>query len=220
MFAQGAFFTNSDFNSILVSTRFGPLYFQEGDDRIGIRGLAEARWLGGELDFEAYGGEAFVQRSIATRWVGFGRLTVRAVDDSFDSQDGLTYSVDGVLSRFGQSGRFERLFATVFRADLDASIQSFWFGSIGFGVFRETLFGLGVLVEPSVSVQRFNGTDAIAGTARQDWRYGALTRVVKRNWRLFGTSPFVSLSVQRQESNIDMFDTTRTTVNAGLTRTF
>lgn len=220
IFTQGALFTNGDFNSIFVSTRFGPLILQDGDDRIGVRGLAEARWLGGEIDFEAYGGEAFVQRSIGERWVGFGRLSIRTVDDSFDSQDGETYGLDGVLTRFGPSGRFERVFGTIFRAELDAANQSFWFGSAGFGVFRETIFGLGVLIEPSASFQRFNGVDSVAGIARQDWRYGARMRVVKRDWRIFGTSPFVSLSLQRQESNIDTFDTTRTTVNAGFTRTF
>ncbi len=220
IFTQGAFFTNGDFNSIFVSTRFGPLLLQNGDDQIGVRGIAEARWLGNELDFEAYGGEAFIQRSIGQRLVGFGRLTVRTVDDSFDSQDGETYSLNGVLTRFGPSGRFERVFTTVFRAELDAANQSFWFGSAGFGVFRETIFGLGILIEPSVSIQRFNGIDSVGGIARQDWRYGARGRLVKRDWRIFGTSPFVSLSVQRQESNINTFDTTRTTVNAGLTRTF
>jgi len=211
---------DSDFNAIFVSSRVGPLLLQKGDDQLGVRALVEARWLGGELDFEAYGGEAFIQRSIGKRWVGFGRLTVRTVDDSFDSQDGETYGLDGVLTRFGTEGRFERVFATGFRADLEASNQSFWFGSVGFGVFRETVFGLGFLVEPSVSFQRFNGIDPQGGEARTDWRYGARIRGVKRDWRLFGTSPFLSVSVQRQESSIDVFDTTRTTVNAGLTRTF
>lgn len=220
LFVQSAVFTNGDFNSVFVSSRFGPLLLQNGDDRTGVRGIAEARWLGGERDFEAYGGEVFLQRSVGSRLVGFARLTVRAVDDSFDSQDGETYAVDGVLTRFGPRGRFERLFGTVFRADLASGNQSFWFGQAGFGVFRETIFGLGVLVEPSVSFQRFNGLDVGAGITRADWRFGALGRVVKRDWRLFGTSPFVSLAVQRQESNIESFDTTRTTVNAGLTRTF
>lgn len=220
VFAQAALFTDSDFNAFFVSSRFGPLLLQNGDDQVGVRGLAEGRWLGGDLDFEAYGAEAFFQRSIGTRWVGFGRLTVRSVDDSFDSQDGETYGVDGVLTRFGPEGRFERVFATAFRADLESSNQSFWFGRFGFGVFRETIFGLGLLVEPSASYQRFNGIDLLGGEARADWRYGARVRGVKRDWRFFGTSPFVSVSVQRQESNIDAFDTTRTTVNAGLTRTF
>ncbi len=220
VFSQGSVFTDSDFNAFFVTGRFGPLFLQSGDNRIGVRALAEGRWLGGDLDFEAYGGEAFFQRSIGTRFVGFGRVIVRAVDDSFDSQDGETYGLDGTVTRFGRQGRFERVFASAFRADFAASNQSFWFGRAGFGVFRETGFGLGVLVEPAISYQRFNGIDPIGQVAREDWRYGANLRIVKRDWRLFGISPFVALGVQRQESNVDVFDTTRTTVNAGLTRTF
>lgn len=220
VFARSSIFIRSNFNTVFLAGRFGPLLLQDGDDRIGVRGILESRWLGGEKEFDAYGAEAFVQRSLTDRLVGFGRLTARSVDDRFNSRDGETYAVDGVLTRFGAGGRFERVFGLVFRADLESSNQSFWFLRAGFGVFRETAYGLGILVEPSVSYQAFNGIDARAGFARTDWRYGGTVRVVKRDWRLFGTSPFVSLGVEQQASNIDAFDTTRTTVNAGLTRTF
>ena len=220
VFNRTALFTDSDFNEVFVTVLTGPLFLQTGEDLIGVRALVEGRWLGGERDFTAYGAQAFLQRRLSDRLTGFGRLTVRTVDDSFDSQDGETYGLDGVLTRFGDEGRFERVFGQVFRADLEASNQSFWFASFGAGAFRETVFGLGVLVEPSVSFQSFNGVDPIELEQREDWRYGALIRTVKRDWRIFGTSPFVSVRVQRLDSSLDTFDTTEATVTAGLTRTF
>lgn len=220
VFSTATIFTNPDFNAYFLAVRSGPLFLQSGDDRIGLRALSEVRWLGQERDFLAAGAEAFVQRSLTDRLVGFGRLTFRGVDDSFDGQDGITYAADGTVTRFGRDGRFERVFGLVFRADLEADNQSFWFGRVGFGVFREAGFGLGILVEPSISFQSFEGIDSTGGIRRQDWRYGGRLRAVKRDWRLFGTSPFVSLTVQRLESNIDAFDATQTTVNAGFTRTF
>lgn len=219
-FGTATVFTDPDFNAYFIAARTGPLLLQRGDDRIGVRALTEFRWLGQERDFFAVGAEAFAQRSLTDRLVGFGRVTLRQVDDSLDGQDGQTYSADGSLTRFGTDGKFERVFGAIFRADLEADNQSFWFGRVGFGVFREIGFGLGVLVEPSVSFQSFEGIDATGGIRRQDWRYGSRVRAVKRDWRLFGTSPFVSLTVLRLESNIDVFDATQTSVNAGFTRTF
>ncbi|MEL7481010.1 MAG: hypothetical protein AAGJ29_05580 [Pseudomonadota bacterium] len=220
VFNRTQLFTDGDFNEVFVTVLAGPLLLQEGENLIGLRALAEQRWLGGEEDFFAWGGQLFSQRRLSDRLVAFGRLTVRDVDDSFDSQDGLTYGLDGTLSRFGDEGRFERLFATVFRADLEASTQSFWFASVAAGAFREVGFGLGIFVEPRISWQRFNGLDSEDGIARSDWRFGGRIRTVKRDWRIFGTSPFVSLDVDYLDSNADRFDTIETTVQAGLTRTF
>lgn len=213
-------FTDRDFNEVFLTVLAGPLLLQDGENLIGLRALAEQRWLGGKEDFFAWGGQAFVQRRINDRLVAFGRATVRDVDDIFDGQDGQTYGIDGTVSRFGAEGRFERVFATAFRADLGISSQSFWFASAGAGAYRETLFGLGIFVEPRVAWQRFNGLDATDLRAREDWRFGTLVRTVKRDWRLFGTSPFIALDIEYLASSIDRFDTTETTIQAGLTRTF
>lgn len=219
-FSRTQVFADNDFNEVFLTVLAGPLLLQEGENLIGLRALAEQRWLGGEEDFFAWGGQAFAQARIDDRLIAFGRATVRDVDDTFDGQDGQTYGLDGTVSRFGAKGRFERVFARAFRADLDASTQSFWFASAGAGAYRETLFGLGIFVEPRISWQRFNGFDATELRAREDWRFGTLVRTVKRDWRLFGTSPFIALDIEYLASNIDRFDTTETTIQAGLTRTF
>ncbi len=218
---KGELFGDSDFNDLTLTLLTGPLFLGASDDRTGVRALAQQRWFGGEVDFTAYGAQVFTQRALSDRVRAFGRFTMRDVDyDHFNGRDGQTYGLDGSISRFGLSGRFEQVFGLVFRNQAEASNQSFWFGRVGAGAFREVGFGLGVLVQPTLAWQGFDGVDPVGGKAREDVTTALTVRTVKRDWRLWGSSPYLSVRAERRNSNIDLFDEDDVTLQAGFTRTF
>jgi len=219
---NGTAYQEDQFDALNVTVRFGPLWLLGGDDRLSVRALVQTGWRGGDEDTNAYGIEAALTRSVGQRLVTFSRVTIREVDNQrFDSRDGQTYAVDGALTRYGLSGAFEQVFGLVFRSELEAANQSAWFGRIGAGAYRETgVFGLGIYASPTLAYTAFDGIDPLGAEGRSDWT-GALTvRTVKRDWRVLGTSPYISLTGTYRDSNIDPYDDEELTVQAGFTRTF
>lgn len=218
---RGAVYEDDDFNIIDATLLAGPAFLLGGDDVLRTRALVQTRSFGGEAEFTAYGAEASLARSFGARYRGFGRLTVRDVDyDTFDAADALTVSFDADVTRYGDGGGLERGFGLLFRNDAEGEAQSFWFARLGAGAYREFPGAIGVYVQPSASIQSFDGLDPVALEDREDTALSGLVRVSKRDWRIFSAAPFLSLEATQTVSTIDRFEGTETALRAGFTRSF
>ena len=202
-------YQGAQFDLMTVTALAGPLWLQEGDNLWSARPLAQRRWREGEVEFDAFGGELAMQRSVTDQVRAFARLNVRDVDfDTANERDGINASVDSTMTRYRESGGLERVFGSVFRAEAEVENQAFWFSRVGVGAYRETFAGVGVYLEPFVSLQEFDGIDDEAGIGRRNVGYGGRVRLVKQNWRaLFNAAPYLQISARRIDSNIDGADT-------------
>lgn len=216
-----AAYENGDYDDYSIVALLGPLWLQRGDDLVSLRALAQRRWYGGEEEYSAVGGELAAQRSFGDRIRAIGSLTVRDLEyDTANLRDGWDATATADIQRFGPRGAFDRAFAVLGRTEAEASWHSWWFTRLGVGAYREFGWGIGVYVEPSAAVQTFNGADPVAGGGRTDWLLSGRLRVVKRDWRLFDSSPFAEFEVTRIDSNVRLYDRTDKGVVLGLTRTF
>ncbi|GEM_PF-4916128 len=218
--AYGADYEGIAFDEYVVTGFAGPMLLQRGDDLVSLRGLVQRQWYGGARNFDAVGVELAGRRSFGDRVRLVSALTVRDIDHRFDVRDGWDAALGADLQRFGPSGRFERLFAFTRRRQAEASSQAYWFVRAGAGAYREFPYGVGLYLEPSAAVQAFDGADPPTGLERTDWLLTGRARIIKRDWRLFGSAPFLALEVTRRESSVDLYDGTDTAIRAGFTRTF
>src|SRR5690606_4702085 len=99
-----------DFHDATAPVLAGPLWLLEGDDLWSVRAFAQSRWFGQEREHDSLGVELATRRSLSNRLRAFARATVREADYALDARDGVHAGVDGDLTRFGPSGRFERAF--------------------------------------------------------------------------------------------------------------
>ncbi len=216
----GRLFESADLNDATATVLAGPLWLLEGDDLWSLRAFAQSRWVANAKELDSIGVELATRRSLSGRLRGFARATVREADYVLDARDGLHAGADADLVRYGPSGRFERVFGAVFRAEATARSQRFWQARLGVGAYRETGFGLGIYVEPFLVGTEYDGPDPGSGIVRTDTELGGRLRVVKRDWRLWSAAPYIELEARRVESTIARFEGTSEGLVLGFTRTF
>ncbi len=213
-------YENDRFDDAQLTLRTGPILFGAGDDRSGLRAIATLHTLGGQTEDEGIGVEVFSQRTLARRYVAFARFTTLDIAARERGADRQTFAVDGSVTRYGSQGKFERASTLLFRSDADTASQSFWFGRLAAGAYRELPLAIGLFIEPSLSVQDFNGFEPVSRKARIDYSAALRVRASKRDVRLLGSAPFVDLTFRQTDSTVDRFDGGEIAATIGLTRTF
>jgi hypothetical protein len=107
------------------------------------------------------------------------------------------------------------------RGDLEAREESFWFGYVSAGVYREFSGGVGLYAEPYVSYRRNDATDPLFAIQRIDREYGVQVRASKRDWTIFDAAPYVSALISTRSSTHPLYDDAdRVRAEFGFTRTF
>lgn len=98
----------------------------------------------------------------------------------------------------------------------DSDVQSY--GSVG------RLYALPmsswVFIEPYIVRRDFLCNSTLFNVTRRDTEVGMNLRLSKRDWAVYGASPFVQLTLSKSISNVPLSDFSRRRVSFGLTRSF
>lgn len=207
------------FDDASVGARIGPQFWL-GQTKIEAQGLAERRWYGGAALSTTTG-------ALATLQWGWGQVQRRAVLSAQhidyevgSARDGWMYGAAWDRTSFLSATRFWRLSLAANRAQAGAESESFWLGRASVGLYQTLPAGLAVWLEPSIDRREYDAPGALSPVARRDTEVGLAARVVKRDWRYRGFSPYIGFEKSRNASNLDIEDYTRLKVEFGATRTF
>lgn len=219
--AAGRFADNeqSRFDDGSLSLRIGPQVFI-GRDRWEARAVYDRRWFGGDWLSHTAGAEVGVQRPSSHALAEASLSAVRLEYDATSVRDAWIYSLGYKRTRFLDANRFWTLSAGASRGQAASESESFWIGQASVGLYRALPAGFAVYVEPSVETRRYDGVDPLFGARRRDTELALGARLLKRDWRIRGFSPYVAVERSHNESTIALETYDRTKVDFGLTRTF
>lgn len=207
------------FDDATVGARVGPQFWL-GQIRGETQGLVERRWYGGAALSTTTG----VLTSLQWGWDQVQRravLSAQHIDyDVGAARDGWLYGVVWERTRFLSATRFWRMTLAGNRVQARTESESFWLGRASAGLYQTLPAGLAVWVEPSIECREYDAPGALNPVARRDTEIGLAARLVKRDWRYRGFSPYVGVEKSRNASNLDIEDYARLKVEFGATRTF
>lgn len=209
----------SRFDDASLSLRIGPQVFI-GRDRWEARGVYDRRWFGGEWLSRTAGAEIGVQRPSGGALVEASLSAVRLKYDATSVRDAWIYGLSYKRTRFVDANRFWTVSAGASRGEAVADSESFWIGQASVGFYRPLPANFAIFVEPSIEARRYDGVDPLFGARRRDTEVAIAARLLKRNWRIRGFSPYVAVQRSHNESTIALEAYDRTKVDFGLTRTF
>jgi hypothetical protein len=209
----------ASFDDGAIGARVGPQFWL-GTVRIDAQALAERRWFGGDPLSTTTGAQTDLQ------W-GWGQvqrhatLSAQRLDyDIGGARDAWIYGAAWDRTRFLSATRFWRLTVAASRADAEVESESFWLGRLSVGVYQTLPAGLAVWVEPSIDRRNYDAPGGLSDKARRDTELSVAARLVKRDWRWRGFSPYLGVEKSRNTSNLDLEDYDRVRVEFGATRTF
>jgi hypothetical protein len=209
----------SRFDDASVSLSAGPQVFV-GRDRWEARAVYDRRWFGGDWLSRTAGAQISLQRPSEHALVEASLSASRLKYDATNLRDAWIYGLSYKRTRFSDANRFWSLTAAASRGEASSAAQSFWVGQTAIGVYRALPANFAVFLEPSIEVRRYDAVDPLFGARRRDTELSIAGRLLKRNWRIRGFSPYVGVERSRNQSTIALEEYDRTKVDFGLTRTF
>lgn len=207
------------FDDGAVGIRVGPQVWV-GATKVELRGQAERRWFGGQplstttganLDLQWGWERTQNQLSLSSQHVDY---------DVNSARDAWITVLNTERTRYVSATRFWRVTATAGRGDAKAASESFWLGRLALGAYQTLPAGWAVWAEPSLERRVYDGPSVLDPEARHDLQWALAVRLIKRDWRYRGFSPYVGLERSRNDSNVDLNSFTRLRVEFGATRTF
>jgi hypothetical protein len=189
---------------------------------LGLDALGEKRWRAGTDYSHAYGLAANLFARIGEQIIVNAATAIRESDEAIGRRrDGRLLSLDAAVSRRSAPDRILEGRLYMQRGDLEAREESFWFGYVSAGVYREFSGGVGLYAEPYVSYRRNDATDPLFAIQRIDREYGVQVRASKRDWTIFDAAPYVSALISTRSSTHPLYDDAdRVRAEFGFTRTF
>ena len=213
-------YKEKDFNEQIVNLRAGPRFlFEKFDLRPEVTG--RIRWLGGRDYSRTVGAELSGNWTIAPTWRLTGSLGSEHV--AYENYLGKG-RLDSV--QLGLSHALDR--ATLVRADtgfrrevLDLDAHSWREYIVGLSATRELPFGFVLAAGPSFRAREYGAPLPIYGPkARRDRTLAGRVKASNRYVELFGFMPEITVRHERRDSNLDIYNYTRTVVEVGMVRTF
>jgi hypothetical protein len=209
----------SQFDDGSVSLRVGPQVFV-GSDRWEARAAYDRRWFGGHWLSQTAGIEVAVQRPRGDTLVEASATALRLKYDATAVRDAWLYGLNIKRTRFVNVSRFWSLTGSASRGEAESRPESFWVGQASAGLYQALPANFAVFVEPSVEVRRYDEVHPLFGVQRRDTEVAIAARLLKRDWRIRGFSPYVAVERSHNQSTIELEDYNRTKIDFGLTRTF
>ena len=213
-------YRESRFNDRTLSARTGPrLLFERLDLRPEL--TAAQRWLGGEV-YSRTLGLALSGHWLATpAWrVGASLARERVTYEGFlgrGHRDALGLDLAHALDK----ATMLRLDAGWQRETLDSNAHSWHERSLAVSASRELPFGFVARLGASASWRRYGAPQLWLGPhARRDRTRAAHLALSNRHVELFGFMPELTVRRERRDSNLVLYDYTRTVAELGLVRTF
>lgn len=213
-------FEGSAFDDTIASGWVGP-EISFGDKYLTLAATGFRRWYGHQGFNSGVGGRASLFVRPGRRWRLSGQIRVQAIDyDLNPARDGIvlgiqispTYTLD-TKSQFSAVVGFNRDFA-------DGAVWRSTALKVGLGYYRELPWALTADIRSDVSWRTFDTMQIAFGREREDKTFELGMRVIKRDIRIFGLSPMVGYTLQRNISNIGLYDFTRHRAQIGLTKRF
>ena len=91
--------------------------------------------------------------------------------------------------------------------------------SVSLGVRREFGFGISAGLTGDISYTLYDGV-SLGGARRKEEARSLTLTLIKRDWSIFGFAPELAIVRTDNQSNVDIFDYTRTRANFGFTQQF
>jgi hypothetical protein len=209
----------SRFDDGSLSLRAGPQVFV-GSDRWEARAAFDRRWFGGEWLSRTSGLEVEVQRPRGNTVVEASATALRLKYDATAVRDAWIYGLSVKRTRFVKASRFWSVTGSASRGEAESSAESFWVGQASAGLYQALPANFAVFVEPSIEVRRYDDVHPLFGVERHDTEVAVAARLLKRDWRIRGFSPYVAVERSHNQSSIELEEYNRTKLDFGLTRTF
>jgi hypothetical protein len=208
------------FNDEGLGLRLGP-EVSRGEGRWSLQATGERHWFAGRPLYLALGvalqGE-FARGPVTAYVVG---LSAQHMDyDALPSRDGWLYGLDIQRTRFLSAQTFWRAGLTLRMNQAATAGESYRLARLSVGYYQPLPWGLAAYVEPAVGARRHQGPDAIFGATRRDTEALIALRLVKQDYSVWGFAPFVGAVIDRNWSNIPLYDYSRQRSEIGVTRTF
>ena len=213
-------YPEDQFNERIVSLRTGPRFlFEKFDLRPEV--TVQQRWLGGNTYSRALGIELSGNWAIGDAWrlgASLGR----------DWNDYKTFLGEGTIDSVGVNlahalGKATQLQAdTAFRREtLDRDAYSWRQFLVGLSASRELPWGFVLSGGPIYRWREYGAPlVSLSREARRDRTLAGRITVSNRNVELLGFMPEITLRHERRESNVALYDYTRTVGEIGVVRSF
>lgn len=207
------------FDDAQANARAGLQWF-EGGWRMETALTYDRRWFGGAWFSEATGVDVRARYGTGRVVQELGAQAQFYDYDLSDERDGFVYGADWSRTSFLSSRRFWRAALAVRRADAESASEAFWGARVSAGAYQALPYGWAVYAEPAVETRIFDEASLLTPEPREDVELSLSARVLKRDLRVFGYSPYVGVLLARNESNNDVEDYDRARVEFGISRTF
>ncbi len=179
------------------------------------------RWYAGSPYAEGIGGGLRIERRLGTQWFGTAIFDVRRLDYYRSrAYDGWVGSARLQADRALGAATVLSLGGTATRTTARDNGYASWLGEADAALFHDWRGGWATSV--SVGAGRLVADEPIAalGDTRRDWRLRGSLSIANRKLSWLGMMPTVRVSTERIQSSIDLYDLSRTRLEALLTRTF
>lgn len=209
----------SRFDDGSIALRIGPQVFV-GSDRWEARVAVDRRWFGGDWLSRTTGLEVEVQRPRGNTLVEASATALRLKYDATAVRDAWIYGLNVKRTRFSNASRFWSVTGSASRGEAESGAESFWVGQASAGLYQALPANFAIFIEPSIETRRYDAPHPLFGIERRDTEVALAARLLKRNWRIRGFSPYVAVERSHNQSTIELEEYNRTKVDFGLTRTF
>lgn len=208
------------FDSAAAFFRAGPeIHFGSGAE-ISLQVSAGQRWYSGEVLETRWGAILTTEfGDERTRWTG--ALSADDIDDRLsNSRDGWMANADFARSHYLSPSSLWRIALSVTRREAEAPSESYMQARASVGLLLPMPFASALYLEPYIMDRRHDEASFAFGVVREDIEVGASLRLSKRDWTILGAHPFLSATLMRSESTVEIGDYSRERVEFGLTREF
>jgi tetratricopeptide (TPR) repeat protein len=211
---------NSAFDSQTAGARLGP-EFAHGEDRWSIQATGERQWYGGRALYDAVGLAVQAQFARGPVTAYAVALTTQHLNfDVLNTRDGWLSGLDVQRNRFLSPDSFWRSGFSLRYNQAAAPSETFGLISVDAGYYRSLPLGLAVYVQPTLTARRYGGPDPYFGVLRQDREVAVSVRLIKQDYSFWGFAPYVGALLDRNWSNVPLYDYSRERGEVGVSRTF
>ncbi len=213
-------YLNEDFDDRSVALHVGPIISFPGGE-VGVFGQGFKRWFAGSSYSHGYGPAVRGDYDVRDDLLFSGWATYFDIDNHVnDGLDGSVFSVGGAATHTLSDRSFLRLFTGWVTENLNDDGASGDLYRIGIGASRELLWGLVGYVAPEYQYRPYSGRDSLFGKRRSDDLYRIEGRLIFGREVLPDLTPFLSVSFERNDSNIGFYSYERLRGALGFTKRF
>jgi tetratricopeptide (TPR) repeat protein len=213
-------YLNEDFDDRSVTMRLGPIVsFPHGE--VAVLGQGFKRWFAGDSYSHGFGPSVRANYDARYNLLLSGWASYFDIDNEINNGlDGSAFSLGGAATYTLSDRSFLRLFGGWASENRDDDAASSDLYRIGVGMSRELFWGLAGYIAPEFQHRPYGGRDALFGERRSDDLYRIEGRLIFGREVLPDLTPFISVSYEKNNSNIGFYSYQRIRGSLGFTKRF